>query len=500
MSSLRSKTVKGVAVLGAGKGFGRIISFAITIVLARILSPDDYGLMAMAMVICGFISFFNEIGLGSAIIQRKDVTARQLDGAFSISVIASISLYGFTYLVAPSIGDFYNNEQIADMLVVLAISFVIGAFATVSNALISKNMQFKALAGIELTTILTQAALTLTFALLGYEAWSLVFGFIFAQLIRAVLVIIFARWRPTTFGAFTEAIDLIKFGLTVTYSRLTWYAYSNAATFIIGKVSGEKQLGIFSMAATLAGLPTEHLTSLIRQVASPVFAKLQDNLAELNKLLYGFTAGLAMITFPVLAGIGVTAPELIPILLGEQWLAVIFPVQALSVMGLIKSISPLLTQALTSTGKVNITAKYTTICSVIVPLAVLFGVLWQGINGVAIVLPLVYSLLFIILLLLCRKHINLCIPQYLSPLITPLSGCMVMAFGVYVSNVLLASYLNVGLLFFVEVLIGVVIYLWWLIYIRSEGLLQLKEILQEVGVGQHKLQRWPFSRIGCMDK
>jgi O-antigen/teichoic acid export membrane protein len=495
MSDLQSKAVKGIAVLGAGKGLGRVISFANTIILARILSPDDYGLMAMAMVVCGFIAFFNEIGLGSAIIQRKDITAKQLNGAFSISIVASILLYGLTYLLAPNVGKFYNNPQITNMLIILAISFVIGAFSTVSNALISKNMQFKALAGIEFITILLQAIVTLVLAMMGYKAWALVYGFILAQLIRAILVFVLAKWRPTKFGEFKEAISLIRFGLTVTYSRLTWYAYTNAATFIIGKFSGEKQLGIYSMAITLAGLPTEHLTSLIRQVASPVFAKLQDELEELNMLLCGFTGGLAMITFPVLAGMAVTAPELIPILLGEQWLAVVFPMQALAVMGLLTSISPLLTQALTSTGNVNITAKYTTLCSIVVPLAVFFGVLWDGINGVALILPAVYGVLLIVLLMLCRAYIQLNLLRYFSVLITPISGSIVMTLSVFSCNQLLAKQFNILILFMVEVTVGILVYLWWLIYIRQDGLEQLKGILLKVGIGQEKLARWPFTKI-----
>ncbi|MCJ8321273.1 MAG: lipopolysaccharide biosynthesis protein [Colwellia sp.] len=495
MSQLKKQTVRGVAILGAGKGLGRLISFANTIILARILSPEDYGLMAMAMVVCGFIAFFNEIGLGSAIIQRKDVTEKQLNGAFSIAVLASIGLYGVTYLIAPYVGTFYNNSQITEMLVVLAISFITGAFSTVSNALISKNMQFKALAGIELVSIVTQAFLTLIFALLGYEAWSLVYGFVISQFIRSVLVYKLAGWQPTKFGAFNEAFPLIKFGLTVTYSRLTWYAYSNAATFIVGKISGEKQLGIYSMAATLADLPTSHLTSLIRQVASPVFAKLQEDLSQLNKMLYGFTAGLSLITFPLLAGIIVTAPELIPILLGEQWLDVIFPMQVLALVGFFRSLSPLLTQALTSVGKVNITAKYTTICSIVVPLAVFMGVTWQGINGVAIALCITYSVLTILLLLLCRQHINLSLQQYFVRLVTPFSGSLVMVLGVYITNTILTNYLNVIFLFIIEVIVGVVVYCWWLIYIRKDGLKQFKSVLVDMGIGQKKLGRWPFTRI-----
>ena len=106
MASLQSKAVKGVAALGVGKGVSRLISFANTIFLARILSPDDYGLMAMAMVVCGFITFFNEIGLGSAIIQREKITNNQLNGSFSIALIASITLYALTYVLSPFVGEF----------------------------------------------------------------------------------------------------------------------------------------------------------------------------------------------------------------------------------------------------------------------------------------------------------------------------------------------------------------------------------------------------------
>lgn len=495
MSSLRSKTVKGVASLGVGKGVGRLISFANTLILARILSPEDYGLMALAMVVCGFITFFNEIGLGSAIIQKEHISEEQLNGAFSISIVISLLLYVLTYYFSPVVGEFYQNPQVGEMLQWLALSFVFGAVAMVSNALITKNMLFKALAGVELISIVLQVIVTLIFALQGHKAWSLVYGHIFSQFVRASLAIYFAKWRPTEFGRFKEALALTKFGLTVTYSRLTWYAYSKSATFIIGKVSGEKQLGIFSMASTLAGLPTAHITSLVGQVTSSAFAKLQNNLTELNKVLFGFTAGIAMLTAPILAGMAVTANELIPTLLGDQWHEVIFLVQVMAVTGFVKALSPLLTQALTYTGKANITAKYTTLCSVVVPSAVLIGVIWQGINGVAIMLLGTYFVLTGVLLVLCKKHIALNIKQYLQQLITPVVSSLIMAVGVLVVRLCLLPYLDNALLLLLEVLFGMVIYFLWLIYVQTKGLRQLKSILKDLGLGANKLNRWPFNRV-----
>jgi O-antigen/teichoic acid export membrane protein len=495
MTSLQSKTIKGVAALSVGKGAGRVISFANTILLARILSPDDYGLMAMAMVVSGFIAFFNEVGLGSAIIQRKEVTKDQLNGAFSIAVSLSIMLYGISYMISASVGEFYGNQEIGDMLVVLASSFVIGSFSMVSSALISKHLQFKALAGIEFVIIITQAALTLVLALNGYKAWALVYGFVISQLLKAIFVILVAKWRPSKFGCFKAAMELIKFGLTVTYAKLTWYAYGNAATFIIGKFSGEKSLGIYSMANTLAGLPTEHITSLIGQVSAPVFSKLQDDFKALNKMLCGFTAGIALLTFPLLAGLASTATELVPLLLGEQWLAVIFPMQALAVMGLFRSISPLLGHALISTGQVKINAYYTTLCAVVVPTMVLIGVYWRGIEGVALMMPITYGGLISILLLLCKKHIQLSLRQYCQPLITPLTGSLMVSLGVYTVKLFCAPYLTIVPLLLIEIIIGVAIYFIWLVYVRTDGLLQLNNILQKLGVNQNRLKAWPFGRL-----
>ncbi|MCJ8292853.1 MAG: lipopolysaccharide biosynthesis protein [Colwellia sp.] len=495
MASLQSKAVKGVAALGVGKGIGRLISFANTIILARILSPDDYGLMAMAMVVCGFITFFNEIGLGSAIIQREEVSDKQLNGAFSIALLASFVLYGITYLLAPSIGGFYNNPQIGDMLRWLAVSFVFGGLATISSALISKNMQFKALAGVEFLTIVVQALSTLAFAVTGYKAWSLVFGYVISQLVRMIFIIFVARWKPTKLGEFKEALSLIKFGLTVTYSRLTWYCYSNAATFIVGKVSGEKQLGLYSMAGTLATLPTTHITSLVGQVTSSAFAKLQNNLVELNKLLNGFTAGLSLINFPVLAGMAITAPELVPILLGPQWLAIVLPMQIMCVTGFIRTVSPLLTQALTFAGKAHVTAQYTTICAFVIPSTVLVGVYWRGIEGVAILSLLAYSILTFILLLLCKKHIKMKVKTYLLQLITPILASLAMVFAVFLSKMLLIDYLNIIPLFILEVTLGIFTYLLWLIYVQKKGLYQLKQVLQHLGLSQQKLTRWPFNNL-----
>lgn len=495
MDDLRSKAVKGVLFLGAGKSAGKLISFINTLILARILLPADYGLMAMAMVVTGFISFFNEIGLGSAIIQRPELTARQLNGCFYVAMATSLLLYGLTYFSRGQVADFYGNPEIAPILAVIASSFVIGALCTVSDALLRKHLRFKFLAGIEFAGILLQCGLTLLLAWLGFKTWALVYGFIAAQLLRSIATLLYCDWRPGKLEGLREAVGLIKFGLAVTYSRITWYAYSNAQTLILGKVAGDKQLGIFDIANSIATLPTANITSIIIKVASPLFSKLQGDRQQLNSSLIKMTSGLALICFPLLAGLSLTAHELVPILLGANWLDARFPLQVLCLLGFFKSIDPLLTQALISTGQVRITARYTSICALVVPISVYFGAIWRGIDGAAILMVSTYPALVLLLLYLVRHYLQLSIRQYLLALITPVSACLAMSLCVYLSRQALLPWTTEPVvLLAVQVLVGVFSYLLWLVYVRPDAMAQLKQMLTDIGIAEHKLNRWPFNR------
>ncbi|WP_448565141.1 lipopolysaccharide biosynthesis protein [Thalassotalea ganghwensis] len=496
MSDLKNKTIKGIVFLGAGKSVGRIISFVNTLVLARILSPEDYGLMAMAMVVSGFVGFFNEIGLGSAIIQRKDITSAQLSGAFFIAVFISVILYVLTFLGAPLAAEFYQENQVESLLQIIAIAFVFGAMKTVPDALLVKEMKFKYVSIIEFLSILLVCGVTLGFALFEFKTWSLVYGFLAGELFKLFATYWLASWRPSLNASIKEALELMKFGLTVTYSRLTWYLYSNASTLILGKVAGSAQTGVYGMASTIATMPTANITSLIIQVASPLFSKLQEDLRALNNALFKLSAGIALITFPVLVGMILTADELIPILLGDQWLAAIIPLKLLCVRGMFKSIDPLLTQAFISIGKANITARYTSICAVIIPLAIFLGAMTAGINGAAFALAIISPVLLTLLLFMAKKHFQLLIMNYLKLFTTPVLGCVAMAVVlVSLENLVLPHFeLNIALVLLIKVLLGVLTYMVWIVYLKGDGIELLKTVLTELGVSATKLERWPFNR------
>lgn len=497
MDQLKNKTLQGLMYLGVGKGAGKLISFVNTLLLARLLTPEDYGLMAIVMVIVGFIGFFNEIGLGSAIKQRLDINQTQLNGCFTLVLLISSTLYLGFYLVSPAIASFYEHEALTDVLRFIALTFIIGAIATVPDALIARDMRFKIYAGIEFVMILLQCVITLVLAWLGYQVWALAWGFVASQLFKMLCILYFSNWRPTRFGNIRAATDLMKFGATVTYSRLTWYFYNNAKTLIIGKVLNPQQLGVYSMASTLASLPTSHITSMVIQIASPLFSKMQLDLTRLDNALRRLTAGIALVGFPIMAGMALTASELVPVLLGPNWLEAIFPLQILCILGLFKSVDPLITQAFISIGKANVTARYTTLCAIVIPVSVYIGAVTGGLVGVAIAIVVSYPLSSIYLFYSARIHLDFSMRRYLKALQTPIEACIWMAIMVLGFQYLSVHFGFDNLLWLLlsKTVVGIFSYLLFLVYVRQSGLRDCYEVLMELGVSRHKLQRWPFSKL-----
>ena len=497
MDNLKKMTLQGLLYLGMGKGAGKLISFATTLVLARLLTPQDYGLMAMVMVVVGLLQFFNEIGLGSAIRQRLNITPDQLDGSFTLALLISSALFAGLYAVSPAIAEYYEHPELMPVLRLVGLSFIVGALVTVSDALMARAMRFRPLALVEFVMIVLQSATTLLLAWLGHGVWALAWGFLVGQGFRAVCTFFLAGWVPRRLGGIRAASELMRFGLTVTYSRLTWFTYSNAHTLIIGKTLNPQAVGVYSMAESLANLPTGQVTSMVISVASPLFAKLQTDLKRLNHALLRMTTGLALINYPIMIGMACSANELVPVVLGAHWLEAQFPLQVLCLLGLLKTVDPLLTQALTSTGQVHITARYTSLCAITIPLSIYSGSLMGGLTGVAIGIAVAYPLSAIYLFLSVRRYLQLPLGAYIQAVRLPLEACAWMAAWVLglAWVVRQAGVTGEATLLAVKIVAGALSYSAFLIYVRRGGLKDAHEVLRELGVSDSKLQRWPFSKL-----
>lgn len=492
---LRSKTVRAIGHLGLGGMAGKLVSLGVTLVMARLLSPEDYGLMAMAMVLVGFIGFFNEVGIGSAIVQKPVLGQNEVNGCFSFSMLASVLLFALTAALSGPAAAFFGNPALQPMVVVLATTFILGALGTVPTAFLRKNMQFKAIAGLSVVGIILQSGIALALAFLGYGAWSLVWGFVLNSLFQSLGAFYLSGWRPTSLRGMKAALELVRYGLHITTTRIFWYLYNNADKVVIGRLLGDRQLGIYDMALSLATLPTSQVTTLVTNVSSPLFARLQSDLPRLQEYIMHFTRGVAYVTYPALVGMLMCAHELIAVLLGDKWSAMLVPFGALCLMGLVRSVDPLLSQALISTGNAKRLAGYTLLCGIVMTLSMIAGAMLGGLLGVSIAWVVVYPLLSVRLLFLVKRATGLRMRDYYLCLAPVLAATTAMAAAVYGLRLMMLQLSVPALPMLVaEIAVGGAVYIGWIIQFDRRGLGQIRQVMLDLGISEQRLARWPFNR------
>ena len=493
---LRSKTVRAIGHLGVGGVLVKLVSLGNTLILAHLLSPADYGLMALAMMVIGFIGFLNEVGIGAAIVQKERLTEAEINGCFFIAILVGMVFFFGTILASGVIADFFGNRQLQPMISILSSAFILGAISTVPMAFLRKDMRFKAVSGLTVASVIVQSAINLVLAETGHGAWSLVWGFIAASIVNSFGAFALSGWRPKGRYGIRQATGLVVYGLHVTLTRIFWYIYTNADKAIVGKLLGTKSLGIYEMAFSLATLPSSQVTGLVVNVASPLFSKLQNDPSRLNVIVLKLTRGIAYATYPALVGMFVCSRELVAVLLGDKWMDILVPFGALCIVGIIRSVDPLLTQVLTSIGHVRKVSVYTGMCGVVMSLAVLVGALLDGLRGVSVAWVVVYPMLSVKLLSDVCRLTSMLKRDYYKSLLPALTASLAMgALVLIVRATGLYFYLPLPFVLFMEIACGIVAYLCWIVYVDFHAIGEIRQVMIDTGFSESNLDRWPFNRV-----
>jgi O-antigen/teichoic acid export membrane protein len=493
---LRHRVVRAIGASGAAGAVAKILSLLSTLVLVRILSPSDFGMMATATTVIGFIAFFNEVGIGAAIIQRERLTNEEVNGCFGIALALSVLLSVLTFVLSWPASGFMGMRELQPVLAVLGLGFLFAALNTVHVALLRRELRLQSVAWIGLTAAVVQPVVAIPLAAIGWGHWALVTAFFAGQIVTTAWYWRVSKWRPTLPFSLRAGRPLLGYGLNITYSRVLWHLYMNADKLIIGKVLGVSTVGIYDVSRSLASLPTSQITGLVTSIASPVFSKVQGDALLLRSVFLRFTRGLAYLTAPTLIGIAVTAPELVEVLLGPKWSLAVLPLQALCVSELVAAVvNNLQAQLLVSTGHASRLVRFTTLCAVVMPVAIGLGAWHSGLVGVAIAWACVYPALNVVLLRDCLRLSAIKPPQLWSAVRHPLLGALVMAGLVEASRLGLHVLAVPPLVVLVtSVVVGAVSYLGYLVLIDRSGLSEIRQVLADLGVPNRFLDRWPLSR------
>lgn len=388
---------------------GQLFTWAVTLVVIRLLSPADYGLMELATVFVSFLTMIGEMGLGAAIVQRHDMSDEDLRSVFGLILLVSLLLCLSLSGAAPFIAAFYKEPQLTLIILFLSLVFLFSGLATVPYNLLLRDLEYRKIAIVDFVAALAGSFTTLALAMLGMKVWALVFGILLIRVTTLVGLHMFRPYIKMPRFTFDGLWSIVIFSSNVTLSRILWYVYSFAiASLIIGKVLGTEALGIYSIALFLACLPMEKVSGTLNQVAFPAFSSIQDKPELVGGHFLKATRIIFVIAVPVFLGISIVGPEIITICFGEKWIEAIVPLQIIALTVPLRMVRNLMMPALLGLGHSKVNLVNESIAVVLMSVAFYVASLW-GLVGVSSVWLLAFPLVFLLNLPQTAKalHINL---------------------------------------------------------------------------------------------
>jgi O-antigen/teichoic acid export membrane protein len=449
----------------------QIFSWASLFIIVRLLSPADFGIVAMALVLVPYLRILGEFGIPQTIVNLRDLTEDQLAQLNTVALLLSIACFGLAVALSWPLAIFFKTPRLVPVLVVTCIALIPLGLRSVSEGLLAKEMQFRTLSLFEAVRGLTTAVVTLLFAYLGYGYWALVLGNLVATFVRSILLGIarphrFARPR---FSALKEPLAL---GRHLFVSEMALSAYERLDNVTAGRVLGQSALGVYGVAWNLAYVPLEKVTSLVTTVIPTYLAAVQKDSESLRGYVRSLSEALALATFPATIGIGVVARELVPVALGPKWLGVIAPLQVLSVYAAFRSIVAIFPKVLTAVGNARFVMWNDLRALLILPIAFYIGSHW-GTVGIAWGWVAAYPLVALPLYWRTFRAISMPLDAYMQALRPAIDGTLMMVVAVAFLRWKLPSDLPVLMRLILEVAAGGIVYIFTLLLFHRDRMMTL---------------------------
>ena len=392
--TIKKKTVIGSVFSVGAQLLKTVVQFVTTAFLARLLSPEDFGLVALTLVVTGFILIFKDLGLSMASVQKDEISHEQVSNLFWVNFIFSILFAFITVLISPLIAEFFNDDRLILITAFSGLSLILGGLSVQHQALLRRTLQFKNLAIADLVSRVLASIIVVIWALKTNSYWSLVFLPILTSFFYAVFMWIMADWKPSFIKRGVGTKSMLHFGKNMTHYGIVNYFARNADNLIIGKISGATELGYYSRAYSLMLLPIGQLIAPLTGVIVPALSRMQNKPEDFSIFYKKIIELLAYFIFPIIATMFLLSDEIIDIFLGPQWeeSKTIFKILCLAAFW-----QPILSTTgwiLTSLGQTKRIVKWGYINSTLLIIVFFIGSFW-GALGVSYCYALYMWLVFI---------------------------------------------------------------------------------------------------------
>ena len=476
-NSLDRSMVRAVAWNAAAKWVTQALSWASTIIVARLLTPSDYGLVGMAGVYLSLAALIGQAGIGDAILALRDLTRRQIAELNTVALLIGAALVGVSYGVAGPLATFFSSPQLRLVVIVAGSTYIINSLQVVPSALLQKELRFKLLSILESVRTLIQVLVTIGLALLGFGYWSLVYGTVVGS-VATTLLMLFARPHPFAWPTFRALGRELRFSGHLMISGAAWYLYTEADFLVAGRVLGAAPLGDYTVAWNISSAPIEKIGNLITRVTPAFFAAVKHDLPELRRYVLRLTEILSYVTVPASIGIALLADLIVPVVLGPKWMGVIGPLRLLGIFVAYRSLNTIITKVLTVVGDTSFVMWTTFAAAVIMPVSFFVGSRW-GTNGIAAAWVVMYPVITIPVYWRMFRRIGMTAGEYFSSVLPAVHASLLMAAVVLFSR-WTSSALSSPLRLVLLVIVGVLTYGAALLLFYRQRVTRIVEAVREL--------------------
>lgn len=474
--STKMKILSGMIWKLLERGGTQGVQFVVQIVLARLLLPEDYGLIAMTVIFITMANIFVQSGFNIALIQKKNTTEADFSSVFYLSLLVAGILYMILFFAAPPIAAFFGEPQLVPVLRILSITLFFGAFSSIQNAVIARGMQFKKLFFSSLGAIVVSGAVGIAMAYTGYGVWALVGQQITNQLLVMVILFLTLQWRPRLLFAPENVKGLFSYGWKIMLASLMSQLYIELRSLIIGKMYNAEMLGFYNRGKHFPSLIINNINGSIQAVMLPALSSQQDNRPRVKDMVRRSIMTSSFFVFPVMVGLAVVAEPLVLILLTAKWLPVVPFLQIYCLICALWSIQTANLQAIKALGHSDIILKLVAL-KLVLGLAVLGVTVFYGVYAIALGGAVVTLLSTVIDSYPNRRLLDYSYKEQWRDIMPSLLLSLVMGAAVYSLNGLgLADWVTLT----VQIPCGVVIYFGLAYLFKLESLVYLINIGREL--------------------
>ncbi len=380
--SLGKKTVEGVIWNYVSFASGKFLTFISTIILARLLAPEQFGVVAIALLAIQYLDSIGDLGISEALIYQRENLTQARNVAFIISVVAGCGLAVVAYLLAPLVAGFYDEPTVMPMLQVLALTLAINGFGQTQLALLTKELRFRQKILPDLSRSLVKGVSSIALAALGMGAWSLVWGQVLGSLAITVVLWAISTWRPRLVWDAALARTMLGYGVQVVLIQMLSVLWATADYLIVGRLLGRADLALYQQAFRLSDLLIINIAFVVGRVLFPSYTKMNHDMDRLRAGFLTTIRYIALVTLPFSIGISAVAPDFVGLVFGAQWLGMIPALQLLALRAGVSTLSFNSGQLLKAIGRPEI-VNYQTLAKLCVLVVVVLLTVPYGFVAVA---------------------------------------------------------------------------------------------------------------------